>query len=133
MGDGIDLLVGMAAKESIAETRDVKPGGSVIYDTSIPGDVAEEDSLAAHIPTEVNGFGVPLTQLANQASGTSQGKNIVAMGALCYLFGLPKEMFLNQVKKLFARKGEKVVAINNTAFQLGYEYMETRYPLNNQF
>jgi 2-oxoglutarate ferredoxin oxidoreductase subunit alpha len=133
MGDGIDLLVGMAAKESISELHDVKPGGHVIYDSSTPGDVKKEDSLAAHIPVEVHGFGVPLKQLANAASGTNRGKNIAAMGALCYLYSLPPDMFANQIKKLFGRKGEKVVEVNIKAFRLGYEYMEEHYPLDEQF
>jgi Pyruvate/2-oxoacid:ferredoxin oxidoreductase gamma subunit len=47
MGAGINILVGLAAKESISEVKDVKPGGTVIYDTSIPGDIEKEDSLAA--------------------------------------------------------------------------------------
>lgn len=133
MGDGIDLLVGMAAKESISELHDVKPEGSVIYDSSTPGDVKREDSLAAHIPVEVHGLGVPLKKLANAASGTNRGKNIVAMGALCYLYSLPPDMFVNQIKKIFGRKGEKVVELNIKAFRLGYEYMEENYPLNEQF
>lgn len=133
MGDGIDLLVGMAAKESISELHDVNPEGSVIYDSSTRGDIKKEDSLAAHIPVEVHGLGVPLKKLANKASGTNRGKNIVAMGALCYLYLLPQDMFINQIKRVFGRKGEKVVEVNIKAFRLGYEYMEEHYPLNEQF
>lgn len=133
MGDGIDLLVGMAARESISEIRDIKTEGAVIYDTSTPGDVPESESLAAHIPPEVNGYGVPLKKLANAASGTNRGKNLVAMGALCYLYNLPKEMFIKQIHRLFDRKGEKVVDSNIKAFNLGYEHMEENYPLNNDF
>lgn len=133
MGDGIDLLVGMAARESISEIHDIKPDGAVIYDTSTPGDVPESESLAAHIPPEVNGYGVPLKKLANAASGTNRGKNIVAMGAMCYLYHLPQEMFITQIHRLFDRKGEKVVNSNIKAFNLGYEHMEEHYPLNNEF
>jgi 2-oxoglutarate ferredoxin oxidoreductase subunit alpha len=133
MGDGIDLLVGMAGKESISETPDVKPGGSIIFDTSSPGDVPEEESLAAHIPPEVNGYGVPLRKLANKASGTNRGKNLVSMGAMCYLYSLPPDMFINQIKAIFGRKGERVVEVNVKAFKLGYEYCEEHYPLNFRF
>jgi 2-oxoglutarate ferredoxin oxidoreductase subunit alpha len=42
-------------------------------------------------------------------------------------------MFANQIKKLFGRKGEKVVEVNIKAFRLGYEYMEEHYPLDEQF
>ncbi len=133
MGDGIDLLVGMAAKESITEVKDVKPGGGIIYDTSIPRDVTEEESLAAHIPSEANGYGVPLKKQANEASGTNKGKNLVAMGAVCYLYSLPPDMFINQIKNLFQRKGERVVESNIKAFRLGYQYCEEHFPLNDRF
>lgn len=133
MGDGIDLLVGMAAKESISEVSDVKPGGAVIYDTSNPSDVESKDSLAAHIPPEINGYGVPIKKLANKASGTDQGKNIVCMGALCYLYSLPPAMFVEQIKVLFTRKGEKVLNNNINAFELGYDYCKENFPLNRFF
>lgn len=133
MGDGIDLLIGMAAKESISEVKDVKPGGGVLYDSSNSGDQSEADSLPAHIPPEVQGFAVPLKNLANQASGANQGKNIVAMGVLCYIYDLPTEMFIQQIQRLFGRKGEKVVETNTRAFELGYEYCKENYPLNHQF
>lgn len=133
MGDGIDALVGMAAKESIIEVRDVKPGGTVIYDTSIPGDIKKEDSLPAHIPPEINGCGVPILGLANEATGTNRGKNLVAMGALCHLYSLPPGMFIDQIKNIFARKGEKVAAANVKAFNLGYRYCTEHHPLNYSF
>ena len=73
MCDGIDLLVGLAAKESIAEVKDVNPKGGILYDTSLPIDITEENSLAAHIPPEIQGYGIPFKKLANQASGTNKG------------------------------------------------------------
>ncbi|GJQ59039.1 MAG: 2-oxoacid:acceptor oxidoreductase subunit alpha [Candidatus Scalindua sp. AMX11] len=133
MGDGIDLLVGMAAKESIVDLHDIKQEGSVMYDTSTPGSVVEEDSLVAHITPEIHGYGIPIKQLANEASGTNQGKNLVAIGAICYFYSLPPDMFIEQIKAIFARKGERIVETNITAFRLGYDYFKEHYPLNNQF
>jgi 2-oxoglutarate/2-oxoacid ferredoxin oxidoreductase subunit alpha len=133
MGDGIDLLVGMAASESIVEIPEIKSNGAVIYDCSTPGDVDGANSLAAHIPPEITGFGVPLKKLANAASGTNRGKNLVAMGAICHHYALPPEMFIKQISTIFGRKGEKVVQTNVKAFQLGYDYMTENYPLNDQF
>jgi 2-oxoglutarate ferredoxin oxidoreductase subunit alpha len=133
MGDGIDLLVGMAARESIGEIKDVKSNGNIIYDNSNPGEIAEEESLAAHIPAEVNGYGIPLKRLANEASGTNRGKNLVAMGALCHLYSLPAEMFTDLIKKVFSRKGDKIVETNEKAFYLGYNYCQDNYPLNHTF
>jgi 2-oxoglutarate ferredoxin oxidoreductase subunit alpha len=133
MGDGLDLLVGMVSKESIIDLRDVKVGGNVIYDTSTIGDVTEEDSLMSHITPEIQGHGLPIKKLANEATGTNQGKNLVAIGAICYFYSLPPEMFADQIKSVFAHKGEHIIDINIKAFRLGYEYFKENYPLNNQF
>ena len=133
MGDGIDVLVGMAAKDSIIDIREIKPDGGVIYDSSTLGDVAENESLAAHIPPEIHGYGVPLKKLANEASGTNQGRNLVAMGTMCYTYSLPPEMFIDQIKSIFGRKGELIVEMNIKAFRLGYEYCKKHHPLSNKF
>jgi len=133
MGDGLDLLVGMKGKESIIDLRDVKEGGNVFYDTSTIGDVEDEDSLVSHITPEMQGHGLPIQKLANEATGTNQGKNLVAIGAICYFYSLPPEMFVDQIKSVFAHKGEHVIDVNIKAFNLGYEYFRENYPLNNQF
>ncbi len=133
MGDGIDLLIGMAAKESIAEVRAVKADGGVIYDCSTPGDMAQADSLAAHIPPEIMGYAIPLKKLANEATGNNQGKNIVAMGAMSYIYSLPVEIFSAEIQRLFGKKEQRVVQINHKAFQLGYDYCKEHYPLNHRF
>ena len=133
MGDGLDLLVGMKGKESIIDLRDVKAGGNVIYDSSVIGDVEEEDSLVSHITPEIQGHGLPIQKLANEATGTNQGKNLVAIGAICYFYSLPPEMFVDQIKSVFAHKGDHVIDVNIKAFNLGYEYFKEQYPLKNQF
>ena len=133
MGDGLDLLVGMVSKESIIDLRDVKPGGNVIYDTSTIGDVEEEESLVSHITPEIQGHGLPIKKLANEATGTNQGKNLVAIGAICYFYSLPPDMFIDQIKTVFAHKGDHIIDVNIKAFNLGYEYFKEHYPLNNQF
>jgi 2-oxoglutarate ferredoxin oxidoreductase subunit alpha len=133
MGDGLDLLVGMVSKESIIDLRDVKTGGNVIYDISAIGDVEEEDSLVSHITPEIQGHSLPIKKLANEATGTNQGKNLVAIGAICYFYSLPPEMFVDQIKSVFAHKGEHVIDVNIKAFNLGYEYFKEHYPLNNKF
>ncbi len=133
MGDGIDVLVGMAAKESISEIQDVKKDGYIIYGSSTPKDLKESESLAAHVPPEIHGIGIPLKWLANEASGSNSGRNLVALGVLCYLYDLAENIFINHIRKVFKRKGERITDMNVKAFQLGYQYCEENYPLNSEF
>jgi 2-oxoglutarate ferredoxin oxidoreductase subunit alpha len=130
MGDGVEVLIALAGKESIDEIADVRPGGSVIYGASMPGDLPEDDSVAAHLRPDINGFGVPLRKLANLATGTNQGRNLVAIGAMVYLYSLPREPFLEQIAKALGKKGARALEMNTRAFMLGYEYCQERYPLN---
>ncbi len=129
MGDGVEVLIALADRESIDEVKDVRSGGSVIYGASGPGDTAEADSLAAHIRPDVNGFAIPLRQLANQATGSNQGRNLVAIGAMVYLYSLPEQPFLDQIAKTLGRKGQRALEINTKAFQLGYEYCREHFRL----
>jgi 2-oxoglutarate/2-oxoacid ferredoxin oxidoreductase subunit alpha len=133
MGDGVEVLIGLAGKESIDEVEAVRPGGCVIYGSSIPGDLPEDDSLAAQIRPDIHGFGVPLRKLANLATGSNRGRNFVAIGALCYLYTLPYEPFLGLIEDLFGRKGQRVVDMNKKAFELGVEYCRENYPLTFTF
>ena len=133
MGDGIDLLVGLAAKESISEVKDVKTKGHIIYDSSTPKDLKQEDSLAAHVPADIHGIGVPLKWLANEASGSNRGRNLVAIGVMCYMYSLPEDVFIEYIKAIFIKKGEKITNANLKAFQLGYEYCQEHFPLNSEF
>jgi 2-oxoglutarate ferredoxin oxidoreductase subunit alpha len=132
MGDGIDVLVGMAGKESISEVQDVHPDGYVMYDSSIPRELDKKESLAAHIPMQVHGLGIPMQKLANEATGSNRGKNLVTMGALCYLYSLPLEVFSSHITRIFKRKGDKIVESNIKALTLGYEYCRENYPLNRE-
>ena len=133
MGDGIDILVGLASSESIEELEDMKPGGSVIYDSSSTTDINEENSLAAHIAPNLEKYGVPLKLLANQASNSNKSRNIVSIGAFCSIYDLPPDIFKNYIVKIFQRKGEKIVNSNIKAFELGYEYCREQYPLTHVF
>ena len=42
MGDGIDVLVAMAGKESISELDDIQKDGSVIYSSDLLGKITEK-------------------------------------------------------------------------------------------
>ena len=123
MGDGIDALVALARDESIAELADIQEGGCLLYDVTNAGpDDALETRLTNALPKGVAAHGIPLRRLANLATGTNAGRNLVAMGALCHLLSLPREAFASCIDRQFKRKGRRIVSANQKAFRLGYEY-----------
>lgn len=127
MGDGIDVLVAMSGEDSIVELRDIKPGGFVIYDCDDSEEARENHPLTKHIPEGIKAYPVPLKQFSNKAIGNTIGRNIVSMGALSYLVGLPSEMFTKLIKNKLLKKGEKIAQANIQAFQLGRNYCGENY------
>ncbi len=66
-------------------------------------------------------FGVPFNDLAREA-GAPNGKNILALGILAELFGLPAEAIRAAIAKRFAKKAQAVVDSNLAAFDRGVMY-----------
>lgn len=127
MGDGIDVLVAMADTDSVIELQDLKAGACVIYDDKGPTECDIHHALAPHIPKDVASYPVPFKRLANEATGSHIGRNMVALGAFCYLFDLSTEMFLELIKDKLKKKGERVVEMNHQAFASGVAFCQEHY------
>ncbi len=127
MGDGIDVLVAMSAEDSIIDLGDIKPGGFVVYDCDNTEEAKALHPLVEHIPEEVKGYAVPLKVFSNEATKSGIGRNIVSMGALCFLLDLPSEMFIKLIESKLSKKGENVVKMNVEAFMLGSNYCREQY------
>jgi len=65
---------------------------------------------------------VPMTKIANEVIGEKRAKNIVAIGAVCAHIGLPEEHGAYLIRRLFERKGDKVIGANIAAFEAGRRY-----------
>ncbi|MDO8362627.1 MAG: 2-oxoacid:acceptor oxidoreductase family protein [Actinomycetota bacterium] len=92
----------------------VRPGGIVIYDSSVVG--AVPDGLAEGVRV----IAVPFTEVAKEL-GSVQVKNVVALGALqgaTQLF--PKETFLSAIRSSLGGK-RALVELNEHAFARGAE------------
>jgi 2-oxoisovalerate ferredoxin oxidoreductase beta subunit len=94
----------------------VRPGGIVIYDSSVIGEVP--DTLADGVRV----VGVPLTDLAKEL-GSVQVKNMVALGALQAVTEIfPRDTFLATIRTSLS--GERVeVALDEQAFERGAEFL----------
>lgn len=65
---------------------------------------------------------VAFAELSRQATGSPGSKNIVALGVLSGLFGLPEEGLRRAIAEKFARKKESVREANARAFQAGLDF-----------
>jgi 2-oxoglutarate ferredoxin oxidoreductase subunit alpha len=71
---------------------------------------------------------VPIADMARQATGSDKGKSYVVLGLLAGWFGLSREAIVAGLQKRFAKKDERIVEANETAFALGVGYAEA-HPL----
>jgi 2-oxoglutarate ferredoxin oxidoreductase subunit alpha len=87
-----------------------------------------DDSTAAEIDLggveqgRIRSIPVPFTQLARDAAGSASSKNVVALGVLAGLFGLPEEGLRRAVQHRFGRKKESVREANTKAFEAGLAF-----------
>lgn len=68
-------------------------------------------------------YSVPLAQLAKDEAGTLQAKNMVMLGVLAELFGLPDDGLRNAIRKKFKKKSQEVIDSNLTAMEAGASYV----------
>lgn len=113
-GDELDILLAFNQEAYDHHHKDVRQGGILIYDNN--------ELTPPALPGEVQ-YALPLTQLAKSIDFL-RGKNIVAIGALVKLFGLPYDKARIVVERQLGKRGAEMVAKNLEALQLGYRYAE---------
>ncbi len=108
-----DVLFAFNQLSASKYTPHLKPGGTVIYDSSLVTD-----------PPAVDGkvYQLPITHLAREKVGRDIVANIVAIGALVTLTGVVSRDALT--KAVLARVPKGTEAINQQALQVGFEAAE---------
>ncbi len=67
---------------------------------------------------------IPFEKLATEDAGNPKAKNMVTLGILGAMFGLPTEGIKRAIERKFKRKGEAVVAANHKAIDIGIDYVK---------
>ncbi len=120
-GDTVDVLV-VFRRADFARFRGEL---SVAEDAVI---LAEADDPTPEGEVNLTGQGgvrlvqVPFGELARDSAGTPASKNVVALGILSGLFGLPEEGLRLAVSHKFGRKKESVREANTKAFEAGVAF-----------
>lgn len=94
--------------------------GFILYDSKSVK-LSDQSILSSH----VNLIEAPFQQLAQEVGGSIM-KNMVALGMICALLRQQKDDFKKVIKDRFLRKGQKVVGMNNEAFDKGYEFVNNK-------
>lgn len=112
-GTYLDVLIAYDEECLKIQGKDLKSEGLLIFDSNafLPDDTYAEQS-----------YGVPLEDLALKESGNKKSKNVVAMGVIAELLGLPMESIKEVVRDQFKHKSEKVAEANLKALEAGWAW-----------
>ncbi len=114
-GDKIDALIAFNREAYDRHYQQVRDGGVLVYDNS--DFLPDDDSRTIK-------YAVPFTKIAMEEVGVRLTKNLVALGALSALFGVPREKLEGLTREKFGRKGEQVLQKNLDAIAAGVRYVE---------
>ena len=122
--DQVDVLVAFNEEAWQKNSRDLRPGGLVIYDSASFEPPADPDRVQ---------YAVPMTSIAKDQIKFGLAKNIVAVGVVAALFDLDREVLKQLLEQKFTRKGADVVAKNLEALEAGYRYVKEVLPSHLNF
>ncbi len=104
-----DLIAALNERTISEELKDLKSDGLIIHDSSINPIVKKAKLMP-----------VPLKEIASKYGNAKLMMNTVIIGVSAGLIGLNKSKCLNVIKRVFKKKGDKVIKPNIKAFSDGY-------------
>ena len=113
-GDEVDVMIAFNKEAYDRHYREVRQGGVLVYDNT--DFLPEEDKRTVKYP-------IPFTKIAMEEIGVRLTKNMVALGAIGELFGVPQEKFKGLIREKFGKKGEAILAKNFLALEAGARYV----------
>ena len=111
LGDGCDILIVFDQEAYELHKDDLNAGGVLIYDSDLVS--PEHDG---HIK-----YGIPFQNIARQELDFVRGTNVLILGVMAGLFGLPLASLEEMVSTRYKRRAE-LVGKNLEALRHGFEY-----------
>jgi len=119
LADNLDLVIALDHETIDLSCRALNSGGLILADNTIRLPATTE--CLAQVVT------VPFSELA-AACGSSQAKNVVAIGVTAAALGLPIDFAADAVAEHFGHKGAELQTINRDAMTRGYNYVKEELP-----
>ena len=116
-GDQMHVLVAMNQEGFENHIEELIPGGCLVYDS----DVFVPPETSAFLP-----YAIPVTALSKELN-FGRGKNLIMVGALGQLFGLPLDRSEQMVERRLG-KYKSLLPLNLESMRLGRRYVQEHYP-----
>jgi 2-oxoglutarate/2-oxoacid ferredoxin oxidoreductase subunit alpha len=116
-----DVLVSLNDAHAIAHVPEVRDYGAVIYDDAPITTLKEGAHISGHIKPGQLPYGLPMREISERATSAGKSRNMVALGFVAGLYGLPREAFHQTIAAKFKGKAAAITEGNVRAFDAGYE------------
>ncbi len=113
-GDGVDVLVAFNKEAYDRHYKELKDGGVMVFDNT--DFLPDEDKRTIK-------YAIPFNKIAMEEIGVRLTKNMVSLGSLSELFGVPQNKFKELIREKFGKKGEQVLEKNFKALEAGAKYV----------
>ena len=135
-GDETDLVVAFNEQVLLGRVRDreLKPGATIILESmwrSHPDLNIKSSYVHAHKRLVDAGYKVDEVPMEQQCrllvSDARRGKNMFALGMLCYLFSFDLQMARDQIAVTFGKKSGAVIDVNIMLLEAGHAWAESNF------
>ena len=121
---GADIIISLEPMEALRYLPYLKSEGWIVSSckpfVNIPN-YPDIEQVLEHIKAVKNHVLLDVEVLAKEAGAPLQAANMVLLGAAIPMLGIDHDKIVAGVERIFARKGEAVVAANLAAIEAGYE------------
>ena len=121
---GADIIISLEPMEALRYLPYLKSDGWIVSSckpfVNIPN-YPDIEQVLEHIKAVKNHVLLDVEVLAKEAGAPLQAANMVLLGAAIPMLGIDHDKIVAGVERIFARKGEAVVAANIAAIEAGYE------------
>ncbi len=114
----VDILIALNEESIHLHLDEMTPQGMIIYDSTKVRKWKPEDSPRK----DVRFLGIPMLDTALKAGGTKITKNVVAVGAVMALVGLPRDYLDAVIRHQFGKR-PKIAEMNIHVAKAGYDYL----------
>ncbi|MBO7502418.1 MAG: indolepyruvate oxidoreductase subunit beta [Paludibacteraceae bacterium] len=118
-----DLIISLEPMEALRYVSYLKPEGWIVT-SSVPfvniPNYPEIETVLQHVRSHKNHVLLDVETLAKEAGAPAQAANMVLLGAAIPMLGIDHDKMIAGVQRVFARKGEAIVASNVAAVEAGY-------------
>ena len=116
-----DVLVSLNDGHAIAHVPEVRDYGALIYDDAPITTLKEGTHISGHIKPGQLPYGLPMREISERATNAGKSRNMVALGYVAGLYGMPRPAFHETIAAKFKGKAAAITEGNIKAFDAGYE------------